>query len=824
MLLFCILGIQVEGKDFEDNSAKAIMDKIHGFILDATYKVEQGKAVIYLFCLDDRGNRFCIRDTSLEPYFFVHGGDESIIRDIKTEDGYIVRTEKVTKYLHGKEITLTKVFTNLPKSVPSLSQAIKKLPGVTAIFENDILFARRYLLDKNLIPHTGIIAEGEWVKSEFRVSCLDIIHIQKEEKRMALPRILAFDIETYTPSESIDPEKNPILMIGCIGDNFRRILTWKKFPTGDKEIEFVLDEKAMILRFLELIAEYQPHIICGYNSDNFDWPYTKKRADKLGVSLLLGLDSSPIMLSEDAVRIIGISHIDMYRFIKRILGRSLETDIFTLNAVAEELLHEKKHSVDIYDMTRVWDHEPEKLEPYAQYNAQDALLTYKLCRLLWPNLDEFTTLIGLPAESVSRMSYSQLVEQYILRQAQSHGELAPSKPNENELTQRIKRIKGGYVYEPLPGLYHNIVVLDFRSLYPSIIVSHNISPSSLCCSCCADQEVLEVHDQKYWFCQKKRGFLSVILEQLVQMRGNIKKQVKEATGDAKKLLTARSEALKLLSNSFYGYLGFAAARWYSLACAEATTALGRKYIQAVIQRAQDKGFSVLYADTDSLFLHLGQKTKEDAKDFQQMINASLPGMMELEWENFYPSGIFVAVKGTGGGAKKRYALVDEKGVMKIRGFETVRRNVAPIAKEVQETVLNMLLKEGDAKKAAAYIKQIMKDVSQKKIPKEKMIIFTQLQKEIKHYENISPHVAAAARMNTRGTHVGAGSFIRYFISHGSGKLRDRVRLPEEAVEYDAEYYIHHQILPSIEKIMEVFGYKADDFLSEDKQSALSGFW
>lgn len=803
------------------------METIHAFILDVMYKVERGKAVIYLFGMDDNGRRFCMLDSSCDPYFYLLGDiDEKSAGGMKTEEGYVVGIEQAHKKLHGKELSLLKIVTNLPKSVPSLSLAVKKIQGATAVFENDVLFARRYLLDRGLIPHKGIIAQGEWIKSELVIPCLAITNLQQEEKRMLLPRILAFDIETYNPSNRIDPDKNPIQMIALIGDDFRRILTWKKFPTTDMDIEFLSDEKALLMRFTELVAEYQPHVICGYNSDRFDFPYLKKRADKLGVLLSLGLDHSPLIISDYMAHITGIPHIDMYQFIKRILGRSMETDIFTLNAVAEELLHEKKYPVDLTEMTHAWDNEPEKLEPYAQYNAQDALLAYKLCLLLWPNLDEFTTLIGLPAESISRMSYSQLVEQYIFRQAQYYGEIAPSKPTDDELERRTRRIKGGYVYEPTPGLYKNIVVLDFRSLYPSIIVSHNISPSSLRCPCCTEQQVLDVHDQKYWFCQKKRGFLSTILEQVVQMRGDIKKQIHEATGEVKKLLTARSGALKLLSNSFYGYLGFAAARWYSLECAEATTAFGRQYIQMVINQAQQMGFSVLYTDTDSIFLHLEQKTKENAKEFQQMINASLPSMMELEWENFYPSGIFVALKGTHGGAKKRYALVDEKGNMKIRGFETVRRNVAPIAKEVQEHVLEILLKEGDAKKAAAYIKQTIKEVMQKKIDKEKMIIFTQLQKDIGSYTSISPHVAAASRMKAQGVPVEGGSFIYYIVCGGKGKLRDKVRLPEEVNgnDYDVDYYIHHQILPSVERIMDVVEYKVSDFLTEDKQQSLNGFW
>ncbi|MBI4441525.1 ribonuclease H-like domain-containing protein [Candidatus Woesearchaeota archaeon] len=803
------------------------MEELTVHLLDITYKIEGGKAVVYFFGILPDGKRICVRDAGFSPYFYAMGGAEEHIVGLKLEEGRITHTETTERKLHGKPLPICKIFTDLPRTVPAAARAVRQLGS--QVFENDVLFTRRYVLDKGIFPHTATKVVGDWVASDMAVPLFDAVTVAKESDRTrGIPRILALDIETYAPSNRIEMEKNPILMIAVTGDNFRRVVAWKNFPTDNKDIEFVAGEKELLLRLKTIMDEYQPHIVCGYNSDRFDFPYIKKRADIHGVMLPLGLDYSPILVpqGDDAVRITGIPHIDVYKFIKKIMGRSMQTPVFSLDAVAGELLHQHKHDVNLNEMSTVWDTTPEKLEPYALYNLQDAILTYELCRLLWQDIEEFTILIGLPAETVTRLSYSQLVEQYIFRQARQHRELAPNKPEEKELEVRSRmRIKGGYVYEPTPGLYQKIVVLDFRSLYPSIIISHNISPSSLRCACCHDSEnSIAINGQQYWFCTKQRGFLSIILEDIVTKRADVKKRAKAAEGDEKRLLSARSEALKLLSNSFYGYLGFAAARWYSLESAEATTAFGRQYIQSVIKQAEENGFSILYTDTDSIFLQLGQKGKNDAQDFQQRINDALPGMMELEWENFYPAGIFVALKGTGGGAKKRYALVDEKGQMKIRGFEMVRRNVAPIAREVQQNVLSILLKEGNAKKACAYIRDTIKAVSGRKIEKEKMIIFTQLQKDIGSYSSISPHVAAANRMKQQGMPVGSGSFIYYIVCGGPGKLRDKVRLPDESSDYDADYYIQHQILPSIERIMEVFGYTAEDLLRDEKQSALSGFW
>src|SRR3989338_3757754 len=210
-------------------------------------------------------------------------------------------------------------------------------------------------------------------------------------------------------------------------------------------------------------------------------------------------------------------------------------------------------------------------------------------------------------------------------------------------------IQGAFVYEPTPGLYKDIVVFDFRSLYPTIISAHNIGPEGLRCSCCADKAGAHVPGkEEYWFCSQEKKFLSMILEQLISRRGEIKKQIKEAKQKKENisLLEARSYALKILANSFYGYLGFYAARWYSLESAASTTAYARNYITTTISAAQEKGFKVVYADTDSCFLLLEGKKMDDAIHFMEEVNEKLPGKMELELEGNYPKGIFVGLKGS----------------------------------------------------------------------------------------------------------------------------------------------------------------------------------
>jgi len=804
------------------------------FPLDITYKVVNGAPRIYLFGKTADGQRMCVVDDSFPPYFYVipKAGvavNEKLTKIVLEEEGTKFLVTKVVpvtkKYLENERVCL-QVFTNIPGAVSKIRDIVKTWDNVEAVLEADILYVRRYLIDRGIIPFSQLLVDGEPAQEKLRIPAIKANSIKSEgDVSLTNPRILGIDIETYNPAGAeINMEKYPILMVALHGDNFAKVITWKQFETDDKTIEFVRSEADLIQRTKELIEEYKADIITGYYSDGFDMPYIVTRAKKYKIPLDIGLDYCELKVStkgQQSVQSTGMVHVDSYKFIKKILARGLKTDSFTLNAVASELLGEKKNDVAVENLAKSWDNN-EGLEAFCKYNLQDAALAHKLLLKVLPNIIEMVKIVGVPLHDITRMGFSQFVEWYIIRQAFIAGEIAPNKPDYRAQQQRMmKRIKGAFVFEPIPGFYRNIAVFDYRSLYPSIIASHNISVGTTNCNCCRGIE--KVPDSNLWQCTRKKGFLSGIIEDIISRRARIKDIMKK--GDKDPLLSARSEALKVLANSFYGYLAFAPARWYSFESAEATTAWGRHHIKQVIAKANEQQFKVLYSDTDSVFLELVNKTKDDALHFVEDINKDLPGMMELDFENFYPAGIFVAVKDSEAGAKKRYALLDEKGELKIRGFETVRRNTSIIAKEAQRNVLDLMLKQGNAQEALAYIKNIISDLKNNKVPIEKVTIRTQLQRNIANYESFGPHVAAAQRMQNKGMIVGPGSPIKFVIVKGEGKIRDKVKLPEEIEQsdYDPEYYIDHQVVPAVERLFSVFGITAEAILGKGNQSKLESF-
>jgi DNA polymerase I len=218
-----------------------------------------------------------------------------------------------------------------------------------------------------------------------------------------------------------------------------------------------------------------------------------------------------------------------------------------------------------------------------------------------------------------------------------------------------------------------------------------------------------------------------------------------------------------------------------------------------------------------------KKSKKEILDLLEKINKGLPGIMELDLEDFYSRAIFVSRRGGGEGAKKKYALIRNDGSVKIRGFETVRRDWCKLARNLQSEILKSILKSGNEKEALKTLKVVVKKLKSGDVPLEDLIIKTQLKKQMDSYLAKGPHVVAAKRMQKNGVKVYAGMMIRYFIGEVHGKTKrigDKVFLPEEKVKYDSEYYLNNQVLPAVGNIFEVFGIDVIEVIDGERQNKL----
>ena len=217
---------------------------------------------------------------------------------------------------------------------------------------------------------------------------------------------------------------------------------------------------------------------------------------------------------------------------------------------------------------------------------------------------------------------------------------------------------------------------------------------------------------------------------------------------------------------------------------------------------------------------LEEEIRIQAEKFLEDVNQTLPRSMELEYEGYYRRGFFVS--------KKRYAVI-ENGDIIAKGLELVRRDWAPIVKNTQESILKYILEEGDSEKAIKEVKRILKELRQGKIDKKELIIHTQLTKAIDQYKQIGPHVVAAEILERNGTEITQGTIIRYIIVKGRGSISNRA-IPYEysdKYDYDPDYYINHQLIPAIERIMYSFGYSKKDLIDMAKgevQQSLDAFF
>ncbi len=368
--------------------------------------------------------------------------------------------------------------------------------------------------------------------------------------------------------------------------------------------------------------------------------------------------------------------------------------------------------------------------------------------------------------------------------------------------------KGGFVHKPEVGIHKNIIVLDFKSLYPSIIATHNIDVETFLCKH-RECKKNKVPNFDRWFCTKKEGKIPKRIEKLLKDRTDIKKKLKSKKLSKKDRakLEKKEKQIKLAANITYGYFGYPGSPYYNVKVAESISAFGRSYIKTVISRAKKNGLAVVYGDTDSVFLKGGQRK---AKEFLRKINKWLPGIIELEWRGVYKRGLFVTKKG-GEAAKKKYALVDKKGDLLVRGFEVRRGDWCDLAKKTQRRILELILSEKN-KKAVDYAREVIKNLRNGEFKLDDLVISIQLTKPIEKYKTIGPHVAVAKKMAKMGYEIKEGTMINFIVTGGRGSISDRSE-PVGNIkkkDVDVDYYVERQVVPAAIRVLSILDIRKED--------------
>ncbi len=801
--------------------------ELKGVILDIDYVTRDTKSAIRM-AFKSGGKIYTVYDTHFPPYFYLiphnDGLDASslakMVIPIEKENVEIAGAEKLTVYSKGRQITVIKVTVNNARHVPKVSEHMREFGEC---YENDILYWKRYLIDKKVSPLSPVrlIADKDGAD-------LVVREIGNASGADATLSHICFDIETYNPQQAPRPDKDPVLMISYANDGNRGVLTTKKIAKSF--VKVYENEAQLINAFQELVKSLDADAIVGYNSSNFDIPYLLERAKTLGIEFTLSrygdeTRKEPHGLIE-FVKMPGRINVDIYNVVKfiSIVGASeklIRVNSFKLGEIYEAVTGSNKKMVEKQNIWQMWDGSDEERNTLAEYSLDDSISLDELYNFFIPLEVEVAKITGTTLGEACISTTGQLVEYLLMRHAKLSNELIPNKPDIEEIDTRLENpIVGAYVKTPEAGIYDNIAVFDFRGLYPSIIITYNIDPGTLAQG---DEEAFVAPDGTR-FRKDRPGITPTVLRMLINERAEVKKAYKKDPDN--KALAARSSALKVIANSFYGYLGYARSRWYSRASAAAVTAFGRSYIAKTMDEAEKSGFKVLYGDTDSIFLLMEGRGKDDVLAFLKKMNGILPETMELELEDFYTRGVFVGKRGAsenGTGAKKKYALLSEHGRIKIRGFELVRRDWSFVARNTQKRVLETILKDGSKEKAVKIVKDVISDLRGGNVPIKDLTIFTQIRKKLSAYDIISPEVSAAKKAIERKQKKREDlefAVIGYVVTKSGSSISDKAELAEFAQDYDPEYYIQRQVVPATMKILKELGVSEEELRNVGSQKRL----
>jgi DNA polymerase I len=752
--------------------------RIRIFPVDITYGIVNNEPEIRVFGVSEDGKHVAVAHRGFRPYFYAILSNEEAVSELRRMRN-VISIEIEERKLFGKPVKVAKIIVTTPDKVRDARERAATIKGVQDVLEADIRFTLRYMIDKGIKPGW---MEFEAEPSDGFGTGIDAFYratsdpVQVESTLVPPLRYVAFDIEVYNPFGSPSPERDPIIIIS--------MMDWSgniKLLVNDG------DEGKLIRDFVRELNELNPDILFGYNSSRFDLPYLVRRASVLGVKLpITKYGTAPEQSTYGHWSIIGRAHIDLYGVIQEmsdIKRKSLDyaAEYFGVMKRSERVL------IPGHDIHRYWD-DASKRDELLKYARDDAVSTLRLGEKLLPHIIQLANISGLPLDQVVEASVGARVEWMIMHEAYRAGELAP-----NRVEREYEPYRGAIVLEPRPGLHNNVAVLDFSSMYPSIMMRFNVSPDTLMegeCDCYVAPEV------GYRFLKSPRGLYPRMLEKLVSARRSIREQMRliEAKSPEFIYLDARQRALKIMANAMYGYCGWTGARWYRREVAEAVTAWGRSLLTSAIKFAESIGGRVIYGDTDSLFL------LNDEGVISKLIEKEEKDGFEVKIDKVYDKLLLTE-------SKKRYIGLLPNGDIDIVGFEAARGDWCDLAKDVQEEVAELVLKRG-TNAAIEYVRGIIKKLREHSIDLNSLIIWKTLDKSIDEYKVIAPHVAAARKLIERGFRVGKGDQIGFVVVKGEGRLADRVvpiALIKGNEDIDIDYYVEKQVIPAAMRILEPLG-------------------
>jgi len=770
--------------------------KCRFFLLDVNEAHDAEKPTVRLWGVDDEGHRIAILATQIKPYFYIVPAKNVELKSIRERllksHGESIETAQVTeegKKLLGQERTVLKVTCSDYEAVNRYSREIPRLLVGAQCYEQDIRLSVRYIIDYTLTPCGwnqcdvdeadlgGLRVNRAYVASSVVAS------VRKEEDEAPKLRVMGFSLLTASERGSAKAERDPVRAIAAVTNSGES----RTFVNeGD-------NDSAALNEFAFFVNQFDPDIIVGFENNRLDWPYLIERAKLRNVRLNVGRDGSdPHSSLFGHVSVAGRANLD----VADIAGGFPEIKVKTIENFAKYLQvssARKITTIEEFDRFKLWTEKlgRERLLQDVHLRAQVSL---ELAEATINFPMQLSTLTGLTLDQVVAAAVGFRVDSYIMREAWLQGELIPPRNEQPFFTYR-----GAIVLEPKTGVHENVAVLDFTSMYPSLMEKYNLSPDTFVkpSEKALEDSVFVIPDVGYKFRKKPDGFYRTVIRALLTQRKKVKVELEtlEEKSTRHKVLRERERALKIITNACYGYAGWVGARWYVREVAESAAALGRDTITKTISKADSLELPIIYGDTDSIFV---QNDPEKIKELTAWAKRELD--LEIRVAHKYVRVLFTE-------AMKRYAGLQPDGTLDIVGLEVVSGDWSDISRQVQERVLESILLDRSTENAVQHVRTTIRRLQNGEVPIADLTIRKTLTKPIEDYQVRSPHVEVAKKLLKQGWYLAVGDKISYVITKGKGKLFEKAE-PYAQVkqdQVDVEYYLENQVKPAAMRILELFG-------------------
>ncbi|WP_447400235.1 DNA polymerase II [Vibrio harveyi] len=768
-----------------------------GFLLTRQARDIKGQTQIELWLSTENGPTQLLIQGE-RPVFFIEQAQIEQTKRFATSKQIAVDIRSL-KLKNFQLTPLAACYTQTTKDAFALQDELKQNDIVH--FEGDVRLADRYLMER------FIKGSMEFTGNQQSLNGFQRIQNAKCRTGEYQPKlhVVSLDLECS--------EKGILYSIGLDSPVDSRVIMIGEPEQAETPIQWVKDEKALLDALIAWFKQFDPDVIVGWNVIDFDFRLLHKRAEWHNMKLILGRADQPSFFRSSAQSQQGFISIPGRVVLDGIDTLKTATYHFrswSLESVSQELLDEGKEIHNVHDrmdeINRMYRSDKPSL---AKYNLQDCVLVNKIFdhTHLLDFAIERSRLTGVELDRVGG-SVTAFTNLY-LPQIHRAGYVAPNLHPENWIAS-----PGGYVMDSIPNLYDSVLVLDFKSLYPSIIRSFLIDPMGLVeglqleIGKAEDEAVPGFRGGQF---HRSKHFLPEMIEKLWAARDVAKKNNEKAF----------SQAIKIIMNSFYGVLGSSGCRFFDTRLASSITMRGHEIMKQTKVLIEAKGYQVIYGDTDSTFVSLnGPYSQADADkigiELVEYINQwwgdhlrdeyNLNSILELEYETHYRKFLMPTIRGAETGSKKRYAGLigeGEKERIIFKGLESARTDWTPLAQRFQNTLYQMIFHGEDP---SDYVREMVEKTNSGEFD-DQLVYQKRLRRKLHEYQkNIPPQVRAARLADDINAKLGRPlqyqnrGRIEYLITVNGPEPHEYRNSP-----IDYQHYIDKQLKPIADAILPFIG-------------------